>query len=43
MSAAAHWSSSRDARPRFRLTAPPPPLELGMMLRAAEMLADPIK
>jgi hypothetical protein len=38
MSAAAHWSSSRDARPRFRLTAPPPPLEVDIHAAAAEAL-----
>jgi hypothetical protein len=38
MSAAAHWSSSRDARPRFRLTAPPPPLEVDLQAACATAL-----
>jgi hypothetical protein len=38
MSAAARWSSSRDARPRFRLTAPPPPLEVDTHEACAEAL-----
>jgi hypothetical protein len=37
MSAAAHWSSSRDARPRFRLTAPEP-LEVDIHQACAEAL-----
>jgi hypothetical protein len=37
MSAAAHWSSSRDARPRFRLTAPEP-LEVDIHQACAQAL-----
>jgi hypothetical protein len=37
MSAAAQWSSSRDARPRFRLTAPEPS-ELDLHAAAASTL-----
>jgi hypothetical protein len=37
VSAAAHWSSSRDARPRFRLTAPEP-LEVDIHEACAQAL-----
>jgi hypothetical protein len=40
VSAAAHWSSSRDARPRFRLTPAPEPLEVDLQATCAKVLAQ---